>query len=117
MPEPVDVYGTCWVLEDRAPVRARSVSTSWPRQVTDGAMMAVRIQTAPTLTIGEASVLFADRYRTPLPQPGRGAGPSWDIARDGRFLMIDRDVNASNTRGIVLIENWVQELRSATSGT
>jgi serine/threonine-protein kinase len=73
----------------------------------DGAMMAAAIQTTPTLSIGIPTVLFAGK--DDLIQPSR----AWDVAANGRFLLLKRDtsVAASTTRELVLVQNWLEELK------
>ena len=73
----------------------------------DGAMTAVTIQTAPTLSIGVPTVLFA--HEDDLIQNSR----AWDVAPDGRFLLLKRDasVEIDTTRELVLVQNWHKELQ------
>ena len=84
------------------------------RRLTDGAMMVVPLQLSPTLSIGAPRVLFEnDNYR-PLLTPGQGggAGKIWGLAPDGRFLML-KDSRSLNviTSNIIVVENWVEELK------
>jgi hypothetical protein len=77
--------------------------------------MAVRIQTAPTFAIGAPKMLFAGQnYRLPPPRPGGGAARAWDLARDGRFLMVKEAPGTVVNRqpgNIVHVQNWFGELR------
>ena len=66
------------------------------------AMMAVAVETEPTFTPGIPEVLFEDPYKT-------GTARHFDIADDGRFLMI-KDLPAS-PREIIVVRNWVEELK------
>ncbi len=82
------------------------------RRLGDGAMMSVPIQTSPTLTIGTPRVLFENRGFAPLTTPLRGAGSarSWDLAPDGRFLMI-KSPSVGNSNDVVVVQNWFEELK------
>jgi serine/threonine-protein kinase len=74
----------------------------------DGAVMAVPIQTEPTFSAGNPTKLFDGQWF-------RGqSGRSYDVAKDGRFLMI-KDV-ATNEQGsaaatMTVVVNWVEELK------
>jgi Tol biopolymer transport system component len=85
-------------------------------RLSDGAMMAVRIQTTPTLIIGTPEMLFVDPgtfLLRPPRRPGDGAARVWDVAPDGRFLMVkDAPTGTVNqSDGIVHVQNWFQELQ------
>jgi serine/threonine-protein kinase len=77
------------------------------RSQKDGAMMAATIRTAPTLSIGIPRALFGGK--DDLIQPSR----AWDVAPDGRFLLLRRDTSAaaSTSRELVLVQNWDRELK------
>jgi serine/threonine-protein kinase len=77
------------------------------RRQQDRAMMAVTIQTLPTLSIGIPRVLFPDK--DDLIHSSR----PWDVASDGRFLLLKRDssVAANTSRELVLVQNWLEELK------
>jgi serine/threonine-protein kinase len=81
------------------------------RRLTDDAMMAVRIQTVPALSIGTPTVLFESRgYRRSV------ATRNWDVAPDGRFLLIKEDTPvAASERPVILVQNWSTELTRAVS--
>ena len=72
-------------------------------------MMAVTVETEPTFNPGNPEVLFTGQYRRSAP----GRGQEWDVAPDGRFLMI----RLAGTTGqaaaphIVVVENWFEELQ------
>ena len=70
-------------------------------------MMAVTIQTAPTLSIGISRALFAGKDDL------ISASRAWDVAPDGRFLLLKRDTSASaeTSREVVLVQNWFEELK------
>ena len=65
--------------------------------------MSVLVQSGPSFTFGNASVLVEGEYVTGLP------GRQYDAAPDGqRFLMIKQ---ADATRAeIVVVQNWLDEL-------
>ena len=86
------------------------------RRLSDGAMMAARIRTTPTLAIESPAMLFGDPERPPTrpPQTGSVGGRFWDLAPDGRFLIIKTDppvAAVGQANGFVLIQNWVEELK------
>jgi Tol biopolymer transport system component len=82
------------------------------RRLGDGAMMSVPVKTSPTLSIGAPHVLFENRGFAPVTTPLRGGGSprTWDLAPDGRFLMIKLP-SVENSSDIVVVENWFEELR------
>ena len=73
--------------------------------------MAARIQTTPALTISTPVRLFDARDYEPLapPRAGGAAGRTFDVAPDGRFLMIKDPSKGSGE--VTLIQNWVDELK------
>jgi len=78
------------------------------RRLSDGAMMTVSIRTTPVLSIGTPVVLFKnERYSRIIPSRG------WDVAPDGRFLMLKEKTSPamSDTRSVILVQNWTEELR------
>jgi serine/threonine-protein kinase len=84
------------------------------RRLGDGAMMSVPIQTSPTVTIGAPRLLFESRgaFLPPsTPVPGGGSARSWDLAPDGRFLMIKLPSIEDDSSDIVVVENWFEELK------
>jgi eukaryotic-like serine/threonine-protein kinase len=71
----------------------------------DGATMAVTISRTPAFTIGEPVVLFEDNgYGRP------GGSRSWDIAPDGRFLMV-KERTPATAGSLVVVQNWSEELQ------
>jgi serine/threonine-protein kinase len=82
------------------------------RRLGDGAMMSVPVQTSPTVTIGAPQMLFESRGYMPIntPRRGAGAGRNWDVAPDGRFLMI-KVPDLQSESDIVVVENWFEELK------
>jgi len=69
-------------------------------------MMAVTISTEPELTPGKPTLLFEGRYQ------GQSANPSsnYDVARDGRFVMIRTEGSTESTQ-INVVLNWSEELK------
>ncbi len=72
-----------------------------------GELMAVPLQTRPTLSAGRPDPVLQQQYPV-----GESAGPNYDISADGqRFLMIKDDDSAQPTQ-LVLVENWFEELQA-----
>ena len=89
----------------RSPVWAPSGRELFFRGPTD--MMTVSVETEPTFRPGNPEVLFTAPYRTDAPLRGR----PWDVAADGRFLMVrEGAVGETTTPHLVVVENWFQEL-------
>jgi serine/threonine-protein kinase len=95
-----------------APVWSHDGREIFYRRVSDGAMMAARVQTTPVLTIGEPVRLFESKGYDQVipPQAGGPAGRTFDVAPDGRFLMI-KESQPSATGDIILVQNWFEELK------
>ena len=97
------------------PVWSRNGQELLYQRLGDGAMMAVPIETSPTLTIGTPEALFVAQDRYPC------AARDWDVAPDGRFLMI-KDAPARASDGlsqsgyIIHVQNWDQELKPLVTG-
>jgi Tol biopolymer transport system component len=68
-----------------------------------GGMMSVTIRDGPTFQFETPRPLFADPYVND--QGGR----SYDVAPDGRFLMLQDEANSTDE--IHLIVNWFEELK------
>jgi serine/threonine-protein kinase len=69
-------------------------------------MLAVSVNTAGVLVLGEPRVLF----ESPFDQEAVGVA-NYDVAADGRFIMVaapSADGEASSE--LAVVENWVQEL-------
>lgn len=67
-------------------------------------MMAVPVRTGARLELGQPVRLFRDTYGTSW------AGRSYDVAADGRFLMV-KPVREAAPREIVVVLNWFAELK------
>ena len=64
-------------------------------------MMAVALTTEPTFTVGTPEMLFEQPYY-------RSGGRHYDLAPDGRLLMIKEH---SATLNIHVVLNWLDELQ------
>jgi len=72
----------------------------------DGAMVAVPVEaSATTWRAGSATTLFRGPYEIREGTLGR----QYDIAPDGRFLMLKREA-AAEAPHFVIVQNWVAEL-------
>jgi hypothetical protein len=80
------------------------------KRVSDGAMMAVPVETAAAFTHRDPVELFGNKGWPAGPVPGGGGVRTWDVAPDGRFLMVKGDANYLPSR-IVVVQNWTQELQ------
>ena len=73
-------------------------------------MMAVPVDTEPIFNAGDPEVLFEQPYYS-----FRGSR-TYDVASDGRFLMIKEgtttDDGSAPTAQIILVENWFEELKA-----
>jgi serine/threonine protein kinase/Tol biopolymer transport system component len=86
---------------------------NWPVWSPDGrelfyrqgnAVMAVQVQTTPTLVVGIPKRLFTGPYA------GVDGDRKFDVAPDGRrFLMIER---IDDARHFIIVQNWFEELKS-----
>lgn len=66
--------------------------------------MHVPIRTVPTFeTLGPPQVLFSEAFDFSQQN-------NWDVARDGRFLMIR--VDTRTRAGFLLVTHWFDELRA-----
>jgi Tol biopolymer transport system component len=73
------------------------------------AMMAVAVETEGEFAFDAAVALFADPSF--FVNPGQFVH-SYDVARDGRFLMIQQSGVSTDTAGsIVVVQNWFEELK------
>jgi len=73
-----------------------------------GKMMAVAIQTRPVFTPGTARLLFEGDYFA-------GHWKNYDIAPDGRFIMIQAGRTHAPQAQIAIVNNWFEELRQRVS--
>ena len=94
------------------PVWARNGRELFYEDPLKGQLMAVSIQAEPELRFSAPVALFTVREFAFSSQP-----PSYDVAADGRFLMIRPAGNvAPGTRPLTVVLNWAEELRRATEG-
>jgi hypothetical protein len=70
-------------------------------------MMVVDVTTKPAFAVGTPRVLFTGDYL-----PASTMYPNYDVSRDGRFLMVQRNAEepATPTR-IVVVLNWFEDLK------
>ena len=68
-------------------------------------MMAVDVETGSAFAAGRPQILFEESYQA---DPAGEGYPNYDVASDGRFLMIKADAPAVPQINVVL--NWDQEL-------
>ena len=62
-------------------------------------MMVVDVETQPTFTAGRPTVLFEGQY---VPMPGNSGSRNYDVAPDGRFVMIHPETGLPFYRGPLL---------------
>ena len=73
-------------------------------------IMAVQIDSEPTLRAGNPTPLFTGPYRSA--ELGLGRPPTYDVSADGqRLLMISERTTGSEEADIVLVQNWFEELK------
>ena len=85
-------------------VWARDGSELFFRSLGSSDMMRVTVDNEPTFDAGAPEMLFAAPYRL-----GRNSR-QWDVAPDGRFLMLKDLSKTESTAHIVVVHNWSQEL-------
>ena len=74
------------------------------RSATD--MMAVKVQTSPTLTLSQPEVLFSlGDYVLPGTR-----GIKYEVAPDGRFLLLKDSGGGLSQDRVVLVQHWTEEL-------
>ena len=73
-------------------------------------MMVVPVETEPTFSHGNPTLLFEGPY-------GSSTGfrfPSWDVSSDGQRLLMLKEspasARATHDTGLVLVQNWFEEL-------
>ena len=72
-------------------------------------MLTVPMQTGPTLGAGRSQVLF-----DVVMQPPNGGSRRYDVAPDGRFLMIQSsqaESGGATASNLILVQNWTEELK------
>ena len=71
--------------------------------------MRVGVERGPSWVATNPTVVVKEGYLTIPPNPGR----TYDIAADGRFLMM-KDAGAGGTAApasIIVVQHWVEELK------
>jgi serine/threonine-protein kinase len=71
-------------------------------------VFALPVSTKGTLTIGRPSVLFEGDFEAGSATPGI---PNYDVAPDGRFIMVASAADAALPTRLDVAINWVEELR------
>jgi eukaryotic-like serine/threonine-protein kinase len=107
-----DVDGGQWTVSSQEgfqPAWALDGSALFYR-AEDGAMMRVPVRSGPTWNAGSPTKLFDGR--TFLRTTTTGLGRTYDVAKDGRFLMV-KEPAADRTPSIamVVVLNWFEELK------
>ncbi len=72
-------------------------------------MMAVAIATEPQLAPGSPTLLFEGRYVSG--STGGNPATGYDVAPDGRFVMVRTEEGAAGTQQINVVLNWFGELK------
>ena len=76
----------------------------------DKDMMAVTVSPGSTLAIGEPSALF--RFPPDMLQIQSEYYTPWDVAADGRFIMVRSVGTATQIEALIVVENWFEELKA-----
>ena len=85
----------------------------WPRDGyklfvrASGSIQEVPFRSGPTPSIGAITTLFTDRYENR--QAGGHTG--YDVFPDGRFLMIQSQALPGSREEIVVVVNWIEEVK------
>ena len=78
----------------------------------DGQLMAVAVETAKDLTYGRQTPLFKTNPYYVGQGPTILNGRTYDVAPDGRFLLIkEPPTTVSTAPTIVVVEHWIDEVR------
>jgi hypothetical protein len=64
--------------------------------------MVSQIRTRPTLAVSKATIAFEDKE-------GRYLNVGYDVAADGRFLLVDE--NENYPRQLNLVQNFLEEVK------
>jgi hypothetical protein len=69
--------------------------------------MAVKVQTSPTLELGTPEVVVGlDNYILPGTR-----GIKYEVAPDGRFLLLKDSGTGRSQDRVVLVQNWTEDLK------
>jgi hypothetical protein len=81
----------------------------------DQMMMAIPVLTGPTLRLGEPKALF--RLPDHLLQLDARYYSAWDVAPDGRVIMVRAaGADPSTATPVVVVENWFEEIQRKAPG-
>jgi len=76
----------------------------------DGGVMSVAVRPGPTWNAGTPTKLFDGR--TFLRTTSTGLGRTYDVAKDGRFLMVkEPSSDRASSIPMVVVQNWFEELK------
>jgi len=89
--------------------------------VNGSALMAVAVQMTPTFTAGNPTTLFeGPSMLLDGRSIGTMTGRTYDVSRDGRFLMIKKNAGSSEDTAapasMVVVQNWFEELKAKLPG-
>jgi serine/threonine-protein kinase len=77
-----------------------------------GNLVAVKVKTDPTFSVGRKTVLFPAAGYTSNPYT-----PQYAVASDDRRFLMVRPVGSGSPDNIIVVENWFEELKTAASGS
>ena len=78
----------------------------------DGAMMRVPVRPGPTWNAGLPTRLFDGGTFFGAMSTGSGYGRTYDVAKDGRFLMVKEPApDRAPSISMVVVQNWFEELK------
>jgi serine/threonine-protein kinase len=89
------------------PVWSRDGKELFYRDIEGRRLMAVSVQTEPELRVSEPRFLFEEPN---TPPPEIWGSNSYDVAPDGRFVMISETENRENPMKLIVVLNWLEEL-------
>ena len=72
-------------------------------------MWVVDVETEPGFMVGRPELLFEDPYlRDPLNNAGN---PNYDVSLDGQQFLMVQGQAASDSQGVVVVQNWFEQLK------
>jgi len=75
------------------------------------ALMVASVETDPAFVVGSPELVFEHRYFGGFPGAPQG-GRAYDVSPDGeRFLMIKPVEDSTAAPHIIIVENWIEELK------
>ena len=75
--------------------------------------MGVKVGASPAFSPDRPRALF--HTTSEISASAAVGSNAWDVAPDGRFLMIEELASAEITRPVTVVLNWLQELQSRSS--